>query len=307
MKDLMMLFGVTLAKRYTNGQKRIFYSQAIPFFKKLGYTVEFQKVKKNINRVVNIIVGNIEKSKYIILCPYDTPSKALLVYKYFPFNCSENRRQENIELILHSVFYIGLCVSAYFTYNHYSTFSTLLKVISIIDFTFLMIFSYKLISGIPNPVNFNKNSASVALMAALAEKTKKNPSVCYVLLDKNVSSNAGLKALAQDNRMKNKFFIYLDCLSSGEMLTCVHGYSTSLEAKRLIDSLSDLEMIDRFFEDDRLKDTNLQIFPKMLHICVGKVEDGKFVVQNTRSKKDYRVDISRLEKLQSGLLKFVKG
>ena len=182
MKDLMMLFGVTLAKRYTNRQKRIFYSQAGPFFRKLGYTVEFQKVKKNINRVVNIIIGDIKKAKYIVLCPYDTPSKALLPYKYFPFNCSENRRQENTGLVLHSIFFVGLCILAYFTFDHFSNFSTLLKVLGIVVFAFLIIFSYRIISGIPNPVNFNKNSASVALVAALAEKTKKNSSVCYVLL-----------------------------------------------------------------------------------------------------------------------------
>lgn len=307
MKDLMMLFGVTFAKRYTNGQKRIFYSHAYPFFQKMGYTVESQKVKKNSSRVVNIIIGDMERAKYIILCPYDTPSKALLPYKYFPFNWSENLRQEKIELFLRSIFYIGSCALAYFTFNYFLSFSTFLKVISIIVFLFLLTFCYRLIVGIPNRVNFNKNSASVALVAALAEKTKTNKSVCYVLLDKNTSSNAGLKVLAQDHRTQNKVFVYLDCVSYGEVLACVHGHSMNIEAEKLIDSFPGLQVVDRTFEEERLKDTNLQVFPQMLHLCVGRIENGKFVVQNTRSKNDYKVDIPNLEKLQKGLLMFVKG
>lgn len=62
MKDLLMLFGVTLAKRYTNRQKRFFRSQVEPFFKKLGYTVEFQAVKKKLIHVSNILIGDVHKA-----------------------------------------------------------------------------------------------------------------------------------------------------------------------------------------------------------------------------------------------------
>ncbi len=73
-----MLFGVTLAKRYTNRQKKVFFSQVEPFFTNLGYTVTVQENKKKWLRVFNILIGDICKAQYIVLCPYDNPSKSLL-------------------------------------------------------------------------------------------------------------------------------------------------------------------------------------------------------------------------------------
>lgn len=305
MKDLMMLFGVTLAKRYTNRQKRIFYSQLEPFLEKMGYTIKYQQLQKKLIRVKNILIGDIYKAQYVVLCPYDTPSRSLLPYKYYPFNSSKNLQQENKELLLRSLIYIGSCVVAYFVVNQFLMLTTILKIFVIVVLVCLLIFCYQLLMGIANSVNFNRNSASVALLIALAERTKKNTNICYILLDKNVSSNAGLKLLTEDERIKNKIFIYLDCVSYGEELVCAHSQATSSEAKKIISFLSEVAVIDHVFEEERLSETNLKYFPKLLHVCVGSIENRQFLVRNTRSKKDFKVDIHRLETLRKGLLKYL--
>ena len=184
MKDLMMLFGVTLAKRYTKSQKRIFFTQAEPFYNKLGFAVEIQTSQKKLAQVSNILIGDIHKAQTIVLCPYDTPSRSLLPYKYFPFNLSDNLAQENKELFLRSLIYVLSCFLAYFVFNQFVVLSLFLKTLSIFLLAVLILFCYKLIVGIPNPVNFNKNSASLALLAALAQKTRNDPKIAYVLLDK---------------------------------------------------------------------------------------------------------------------------
>lgn len=308
MKDHMMLFGVTLAKRYTNRQKRIFISQAEQYFQKLGYEFGFQDSPKKLSRVANLLIGNMAKANTLILCPYDTPSKSILPYCYYPFNWSDNLRQENREIFLRSLFYIGSCYSAYWVISHFSTLSLLLRILSGLVLALVMILCYRLIIGIPNPVNFNRNSASLALLTALAEHTRNNPEVAYILLDRNTESNAGLRTLAQHAGMQNRFLIYLDCLADGEELVCAHNPSLEADAQKLIAALPGMNVIDHEFNEvERLKETNLQIFPKMLHLCGGTIRNRKFLVRNTRSKKDFKVDIPRLEKLRDGLLQYLKG
>ena len=124
---------------------------------------------------------------------------------------------------------------------------------------------------------------------------------------KNADSSGGLKLLAEDESLKNKNFLYLDSVAFGEKLVCVHTQAKASEAERLISSLSGLDMLDRVFEGDRLNNTIFSFFPGMLHVCVGTVEKQKFFVENTRSKKDMKIDVPRLEKLHAGLLNYLKG
>ncbi|HAE42502.1 MAG TPA: hypothetical protein DCG34_06215 [Clostridiales bacterium] len=305
MKNLLMLFGVTLAKRYTKRQKRIFYSQAEPFFRNLNYAVELQEVKKKLLHVSNIYIGDTKKAKYLVVCPYDTPSRSLLPFTYFPFNLSKNLSQENRELLIRSLIYIGSSLLTYFVFRQFLSFSILIKVISIVFFVGLIIFCYRLITGIPNSVNFNRNSASIALIAALAERLAKNRNVAYVLLDNTVSSNTGWRIFAEDESLKNKTIIYIDCVSYGEKLVCAHNQATSIEAKKMVEVLTNVDVIDQVVPEEHLKDTKLQSFPKMLHICTGTIENHNFLVRNTQSKKDFKVDILRLEFLCEGLIKYL--
>jgi hypothetical protein len=307
MKDSLLLFGVTLAKRYTKRQKRIFYSQVVPYFEKLGYSVVFQESQEKLNQASNILIGDIHKASRVVLCPYDTPTTTLFPYKYYPFNWGDNLHQEYADLVLNFLIYAAIGGLLFYFLNYVSGVSPFLKAIGTVLLVILVLFSYALIGGFPNPVNFNKNSASIALLATLAEKMKGNTNTCFVLLDKNTTNSTGLKLLAKDERFKNKFLIYLDCLASGEKFAYVHKQEPGSEALKLLDSLQGLDVLDKAIDKEREKDTNLQLFPRMVHICVGTIEKQKFVVLNTRSKKDYQVDIPRLEKIADGLLNYLKG
>lgn len=307
MKDQMMLFGVTLAKRYTKSQKRIFYSQTVPYFEKMGYSVEYQESAGKLNQTTNLIIGNLEKAKNVILCPYDTPASTLLPYKYFPFNWKQNLNQEYLGLGISFLIYAAIAGLLFYFINYVSGISSLFQTIGIILLVIVVFFGFSVVSGLANPINFNKNSASVALAASLAQKLPRNSNTCFVLLDRNSTSSAGLKLLAQKEDLKNKLFIYLDCLAFGEKLAFLHNPDAAAEAKTLEEHLSNLPILDKEIGDERGKDTYIQFFPKMIHICVGSIERQKFVVRYTRSKKDYQVDLPRLEQIHEGLLTYLKG
>ena len=300
-----MLFGVTLAKRYTKRQKRIFYSQAEPYFKNLGFSVKLQTIKKKLLEVSNITIGDINRADHLIVCPYDTPSRSLLPYKYYPFNLSKNLAQENREVFLHSFIYILSSLLAYFVFRQYLTFSILMRVLSIVLFACLIFFCYRLIVGIPNPVNFNRNSASIALAAALAARLRKKRNVAFVFLDNTASSNTGWRVFADEEGLKNKNIIYLDCLASGENLVCAHSRAAIPQGRKLAEKLAGVNVIDQVVPDVQIKDTKLQYIPQMLQICTGTIEDHFFFVENTRSKRDFKVDIPRLENLCDGLINYI--
>ncbi len=307
MKDLLLLFGVTLAKRCTKKQKSIFYSQAVPYFQKLGFAVEIQEAASKVNQASNVIIGDMKKAKKIVLCPYDTPTKSIIPFKYYPFNLGRNFRQENVNLLLSFFIYAAVGGLLFFFLNHFSVFNPSINTIGTILLALLLFFSTMVIGGIPNPVNFNKNSASVALIASLAQERLNIKDTCFILLDKNTINSSGLKMLTKDESLQNKILVYLDCLAFGEKMACIHKKDSDLEAKKLIASLPRMEILEKVIGEDRGKDTNLQFFPKMIHICTGTIEKDWFLVRNTRSKKDFQVDMPRLEKIRDGLLMFLKG
>ena len=307
MKDQLMLFGVTLAKRCTRSQKRIFYSQIIPYFKKFGYAVEFQESEGRLNHVSNILIGDIHKARRIVLCPYDTPTRSFFSYKYYPFNWDKNLKQEYLELVLSFLIYATIGSIIFYLLGSIAILNPYLKTLGAVLLVILVFFGFSPTGGIPNPVNFNKNSASLALLASIAEKMARNSETCFVLLDKNATSSAGLKLLAQDETLKDKTFIYLDSLAYGDKVACVYSPDAESEAKNIQTRLNSLNPLDKLIDEERGKDTYLQFFPKMIHLCIGTIEKQVFFVQNTRSKKDYQVDLPRLEIILDGLFGYLRG
>lgn len=46
-----------------------------------------------------------------------------------------------------------------------------------------------------------------------------------------------------------------------------------------------------------MKQNALMLYPNMVCLSAGRIEQGEFVVKNTASKRDIRVDLERLEVL----------
>lgn len=306
MKDLLLLFGVTLPRRYTKVQKRIFYSEAEPLFNELGYSVTYQDSKNKFTRIDNMLIGNVEKAETVILCPYDTPARSFFQYKYYPFTKAQNLKQESKDLLLRMLIFTATCLLTYSVISQFSILGTLLKILGIVLIASLLMIAYFMLAGLASPINFNKNSASVALIASLAMKTRKNKAkVCYVLLDKNTDSNAGLKNLLQDERFKHKKFIFLDSVASGEKLVIAHRDAMMSDSKKISARLPGINVVDLSVPDEEIKDTILGLSPKTLHICVADNENNNYVVKNTRSKKDLKVDLPRLKLLEKCLVDFL--
>jgi len=162
------------------------------------------------------------------------------------------------------------------------------------------VFVYWLLRSYPNPINFNRNSASLAVIEKLAKELKAKD-VSFVMVDQCVNSYQGLKLL-QSILPVNKAVILLDALAAGEKLVIVHREDTDV-AKFL--QAGSLEFFNKSYDEEQANKNQLHFLNHGVVIASGSIKKQQFVVKNTRSKNDTNLDLERLQKLTDLLLKTV--
>ena len=94
MRDKMMLYGVTLAKRYTKRQKAYFLAHILESYSAYGFPAKLQSRKSWTGNINNVIAGNLETAGKIVAAAYDTPARAFLPgYRYYPFHTEKIKRK----------------------------------------------------------------------------------------------------------------------------------------------------------------------------------------------------------------------
>jgi len=307
MKDAMLFYGVTLGQRYNQPQKQFFFDQVSEIYKKLGYSVSLQSQATRYNSVNNIIIGNVEKAKTIVAASYDTPAKIKFCsVPYFPFNAKKNVQIEALysvaqwTLITITLFLMFLVLRNFFNY------ALLMKIISVALTLCVGLFVYWLLKSLPSPINFNRNSAALAIINKLAEGLKKTETA-FVLLDQSVNSYQGLQLLSNSVKRKQRV-ILLEALAAGEKLVVAHKEKTEV-AEYLADR--ELKFIDKVYNDEQSVNNQLAFFDQLVILVSGSIERAQFVVKKTRNKQDIDVDISRMDKLaeviRRDITKYNKG
>ncbi len=310
MKNLMMLYGVTLGKRFTKRQKAYFMAEINETYPKLGFPIQFQDVKQRFFTMRNVIAGNLNAADIVFVAAYDTPSKSFLPnYKYYPFHTEKNLNMEYFNLIAQiiiaivSAFMSYACLKLFFNNNGLSRIP---YIILTIFFAILALYETK---AHPNVFNFNRNSASLAVMERIARECKGDSNIAFVFLDQAVSSFEGLKLLKERCNVQNKKFILLDCIASGEKILVAHRENTENSAKKLIEKAKKykLEIKNKVYSDEKAEKNVLAFAKNMLYIVSGTIEKNEFIVKNTKSKKDIVVDINRLDEIAKLLIEFVQN
>ncbi len=300
MKDLMMFFGVTLGIRFTQKQKQVFFDEVNKIFSEQKRKITLQSKKSQINAVNNIVIGDLSSAKIIVTAAYDTPSKVYLPrYKYYPFDTKKNLQNENISLIIQFVISILVMEAIYYLLKGFTTYSTLLKIISVLITLICLVWIYFFMKAKPNKVNFSRNSAAVVLLIEVALKVNSDQ-IAFVLLDQSVMSYQGLFVLKEELKANQKL-IYLDNFASGDIL------AIATKGNMDINELLSKEIItkQREFTIEQAQNSVLGIVDKMIYLVCGDIEKNRFVVKNSRCKKDFEINIPRLEKMATNLIEYL--
>ncbi len=291
MKDDMMLYGVTLALRYTRQQKQLFFDQVSALYSRLGYKVSLQAEASRYSAVNNIVIGDLKKAKTVVAAAYDTPSKIkFFSVNYYPFNSKNNIRTEVIyslfQMLISSLAFFGL----YFVVKDWADYQLLGKIFCILLSAVVLLFIYWLMKQTANPVNFNRNSAALAVINDIA-KAKKSGEVAFILLDSSINSYGGLK-LAQKHIGNRQRVIILEALAFGERLVVAHQAKTAVSVYL---NAENLKIQDKVYTEELAAKNQLGFFERSLVLASGSIKNRQFVVKNTRNKRDIELDIERLQ------------
>ncbi|MEG0034784.1 MAG: hypothetical protein RSE56_03160 [Bacilli bacterium] len=303
MRDLIMLYGITLGKRYTKKQKALFLEEVSSKVKENGYSVEIQTKKTKFQLTNNLIIGDLDNAEKVIVAAYDTPSKIYLPnYNYYPFYSKKNVEQDNLNFIVQIFFGFISIVISYFFLKDFNEYTIVLKLLSLLCSSFILVNMYFVLKGKPNQLNYNRNSVSIAILMSVLEELKDSKNIAFVLLDQNVNSFNGLRLLAE--KITNQTLIVLDSLATGSIVVCAH--KNNIDCSSIIHNASNLEIFDKSYTPDKCKTNALSICNKIVYLASGEMLDKQFVVKNTRSRKDYHVNIERVEKVKEVLIAYLR-
>lgn len=290
MRDLLFHFGITLGKRHTEKQKKLFLNEMEEMLNENGKKYEIIDIKESLYKSRHLIVGDINKAKTIFCAYYDTPNVSLLDSPYFPLIIKDNIKQERINLIFNTLLFlvVNSLLVLIFILTMNLTFG--IRVIILIIELIVFILNIKLFEGIQNTVNHNRNSASIVLMIHLIKKNVKN--CAYVFVDNASTSLVGFEQLKDYLNKSQSMKIILDSLA--------HGESVYLASQNTLDNYMDII---------HFKSEGNYWFNQLSNACIltsGSLMDHKIRVENTRRFNDFKVDLERLHRIENLLIDLVE-
>ena len=306
MLDFIEKYCKEYGTRFTKSQKNKFIDEVVKDYKDLGYWTRVHECKQGIKRVKNILIGNVDTAKTIIVAPYDTPSKALFSkYKYYPLDRTKTVKQEKVNNYFQVIICLLICSIAKYLLSLSDSFESNIKLLITLFVVLLIGVSVKIYIGFSARLCYNRNSVSIALIRDIASKM--NPEkAAIILLDYSISSFEGYKQVCDyyGNMISTKRFILLNCLGENDSIVigCRHN-SLKFAKELLADEKSDISIEIKVLEDDVADKLPLFYFPNCLILTSGQYYNDDLVVYNTRSGKDSKVNISNVMKLADMLLK----
>ena len=100
--------------------------------------------------------------------------------------------------------------------------------------------------------------------------------------------------------------LILDCLASSPTLVLACSQNQEQQAQGLARSIKTEVFVRPFSEESSLSHA-FSMFPQGMMMVAGERLGKDLVVRHTRTKKDYDVNIERLEDIRHGLLTAIRG
>ncbi len=315
MEGIFLFFSIVFGVRYSNRNKSNFLMMLKKRMRMAGYTEpEYNKKYRKEGKLPPdyVVYGKLKQAKYVFVAPYDTCSKIFLPnYRYYPLNESLNLRAERLNGLIDFIIIVlctGACaVSLRFIGVDFSFTSirTLFTLIPVIVFGTIII---TVMGGVPNTHNFNRNSAALILMYAIANETAVKKNAAFIFCNESCSSLKGFIRLSKDcpDEVKKKF-VFLNCIGLGEHLVLAHKEAGRTKAEAIVSADSDIQISNIELNESEAENSFFLVFPESLLLFgADKADNGEYVVSNTRSNRDSAFDTGRIEQLKKLFVKLGK-
>lgn len=186
----------------------------------------------------NIIIGDIDKAKTIIMAHYDTPPKLPTWFMKHMYLWTLIGLPIVYWCILYTMFHFAT------RGGHSGDYIIHIANISQYIIPILLILYFYGGLGGANPINMNDNTSGVLTVLDLVDKTKQDDRYAFVLFDNEEKGLFGSIAFRfrYRKRLKNKRLIVLDCVGVGDVLMLYTVGKCTPVAKDLIEVHDDASM-----------------------------------------------------------------
>lgn len=263
----------------------------------LGYEVTVLNRKNALERLTNVVVGDIKKARNVVLVGYDTPVASLISYKYYPLNYKKNNSFQMKNYLMHLCFSLALITLGVYMVLQLNNLNGGAHVGCLITSLLSFVLSYFIGKGFPNRCNYNRNNAGIAIVLDLIRSKLKH--TAYVFIDDSCQSIKGYNLLAGEIDMKDKVIVSLDCVGKGdEIFMAVDEKNESEWSGRLnITQVSNLHVL-------QVKtDQSWKMGKKNCLIFSGTMDKNDYAVEYT-GKNDKEIDFKQLENVKEIILDF---
>lgn len=302
LKDMMMLYGVTLGSRKTQRKKNLFIQTVLDACKQNNIKTEVKQTQVKTFKTTSIVIGDLPSAKYVFLAGFDTSVQYFTPLKYYPFHPEKSSKEENMKNGIRFFFIVLFAIGAYFPLK--AVMGHVGNPFNWIELVILLLGIILLLFPRANVYNFSKSSSIVALIK-LVEKCSNRKDVAYVLCDHTASGYIGFKAIQDQIQEKSKV-IFLGPLANGSKTVIAYKDMDNSFGERLASNLS-IPVIQRKYTQEQSKRNCLSLFKHCFYVVCGDIENKEFIVNNTSCSKDVKIDMDRLESLVEGLEKGVKN
>ena len=302
MKDEMMLWGVTLAKRHTRKQKNLFLNEVIEHLKDKGISYTVFEKKSSIMQIRHLIINSPVSAKAVVAAAYDTPETAVLKsYRWYPFSMDKNRRQDRINIVLSALLTMLCWIPAALLLLYMNRVSALMKILYIVSAAILLYAGQKFLKGRSNRSNFSMNSAAAAAVISLAEEYGKDKDTAFILLDESITSLQGTKIL-KEKVPENVPILFIGNIASGSQHMLVYGPKTEIKD---FDSEDALHLNRKQLSEKQQSQCVLAEYPDSAMLIYGERNGNDFVLPDAKHNSDYNVDMKTLDTSVEILKKYI--
>jgi hypothetical protein len=259
-----------------------------------------------------VVYGNPKQAKLIFVSAYDTCSKVFIPnYLYYPLNEVKNGHFNRLNgmaemglIVLCACIcvlllrFIGVDLS-------FSGIGTLCTLSPVVVFGLMI---YKITQGLPNSPNFNRNSAALVLMYAVANDLAVKKNAAFVFCDKSCSSYEGYIRFSLEcpKELRQKI-VLLNCIGYGMQLLLAHKKAGCDRAALLASCKGSEEIVTVELSEDDAKNSIFTVLPESLMLFSAEKRREEFAVRNTRTKKDGKLNTVRMEDLKALFLKYINS
>lgn len=251
----------------------------------------------------NIIIGDLNKSKYVLTAHYDTAP-------VLPFPNFLTPKNLFIYLMFNIVL-VGIFIMIGYVCRELVYLLTNSEMIS--SFVYMLIYWFFLgwmFFGKANKHTVNDNTSGIITLLELMECKDIRDQVCFVFFDHEEMGLLGSGAFKKKHKhiMKDKLLINFDCVSDGNYIMMITSESASQYKEELMKCMN--------YEGKELviTDSKNTIYPSdqkhfINHIGVAAFHKNKicgYYINKIHTHKDLCLDIRNIDMLVQGIERFIK-